>query len=54
MFVPVPGYGAGHLGKDDNLGAYIDRTLMGGHLWAESVTQDRKDFFQRFLRLRLY
>ena len=40
MFVPVPGYGAGHLGKDDNLGAYIDRTLMGGHLWAESVTWD--------------
>lgn len=39
-FVPVPGYGAGHLGKDDNLGAYIDRTLMGGHLWSESVTWD--------------
>ena len=39
-FVPVPGYGSGHLGKDDNLGAYIDRTLLGGHLWAESVTWD--------------
>lgn len=39
-FVPVPGYGAGHLGKDDNLGAYIDRTLMGGHLWQESMTWD--------------
>ena len=39
-FVPVPGYGAGHLGKDDNLGAYIDRTLMGGHLWSESMTWD--------------
>jgi predicted acyltransferase len=39
-FVPVPGYGAGHLGKEDNLGAYIDRTLMGGHLWGESVTWD--------------
>jgi len=39
-FVPVPGYGAGHLGKDDNLGAYVDRTLMGGHLWSESVTWD--------------
>lgn len=44
MFVPVPGYGAGHLGKDDNLGAYIDRTLMGGHLWAESVTWDPEGF----------
>ncbi len=40
MFVPVPGYGAGHLGKDDNLGAYVDRSLMGGHLWSESVTWD--------------
>jgi predicted acyltransferase len=39
-FVPVPGYGAGHLGKDDNLGAYIDRALMDGHLWSESKTWD--------------
>jgi predicted acyltransferase len=39
-FGPVPGYGPGHLGKNDNLGAYIDRTLMGGHLWSESVTWD--------------
>jgi predicted acyltransferase len=43
-FVPVPGYGAGHLGKDDNVGAYIDRTLMGGHLWGESVTWDPEGF----------
>jgi len=43
-FVPVPGYGAGRLGKDDNLGAYVDRTLMGGHLWAESVTWDPEGF----------
>jgi predicted acyltransferase len=43
-FVPVPGYGAGHLGKEDNLGAYIDRTLMGGHLWGESVTWDPEGF----------
>jgi predicted acyltransferase len=40
MFFPVPGHGAGHLGKEDNLGAYIDRSLMGGHLWSESVTWD--------------
>jgi predicted acyltransferase len=39
-FVPVPGYGAGHLGKDDNLGAYVDRALMNGHLWSESKTWD--------------
>jgi predicted acyltransferase len=39
-FVPVPGYGAGHLGKEDNLGAYIDRAFLGGHLWSESKTWD--------------
>jgi predicted acyltransferase len=39
-FVPVPGYGAGQLGKDENLGAYVDRGLMGGHLWSESKTWD--------------
>jgi predicted acyltransferase len=43
-FVPVPGYGAGHLGKEDNLGAYIDRSLMSGHLWSESVTWDPEGF----------
>jgi predicted acyltransferase len=43
-FVPVPGYGAGHLGKADNLGAYVDRALMPGHLWSESVTWDPEGF----------
>jgi len=43
-FVPVPGHGTGHLGKDDNLGAYIDRTLIGGHLWEESKTWDPEGF----------
>lgn len=47
-FVPVPGYGVGHLGKDDNLGAYVDRTLMGGHLWSESVTWDPEGFLSTF------
>ena len=32
-WVPVPGYGAGDLQPDTNLGAYVDRALMGGHLW---------------------
>jgi predicted acyltransferase len=39
-FVPVPGYGAGHWNPNDNLGSYIDRTLMNGHLWSESKTWD--------------
>jgi len=33
-FVPVPGYGVGGLNMVGNLGAYIDRSLMGtNHLW---------------------
>jgi predicted acyltransferase len=40
MFVPAPGYGAGHLTPQDNLGAYIDRAVMSGHLWSESKTWD--------------
>jgi predicted acyltransferase len=30
--VPVPGHGPGHLVPDENLAAFVDRTLMGGHL----------------------
>jgi len=47
-FAPVPGYGAGHLGKDDNLGAYIDRALLGGHLWSQSVTWDPEGILSTF------
>jgi predicted acyltransferase len=43
-FVPVPGYGVGHLGKEDSLAAYVDRALLGHHLWAESVTWDPEGF----------
>jgi predicted acyltransferase len=33
-FVPVPGYGVGRLDMVGNVGAYIDRLLMGtNHLW---------------------
>jgi predicted acyltransferase len=32
-WVPVPGFGAGDLSPDGNLAAYVDRALMGGHLW---------------------
>jgi len=47
-FVPVPGYGPGRLGQEDNLGAYIDRTLMGGHLWSESKTWDPEGLLSTF------
>jgi len=34
--VPVPGYGAGNLTPEGNLAAFIDRALLGGHLWKGS------------------
>ena len=33
MLVPAPGGTAGDLSPDGNLGAYVDRALMLGHLW---------------------
>jgi predicted acyltransferase len=38
--VPVPGYGAGDLSKAGNLAAYIDRTLLGPHLWQAARVYD--------------
>jgi len=32
-FVPVPGGTAGDLSQAGNLGAWLDRLLLGGHLW---------------------
>jgi predicted acyltransferase len=32
MLVPVPGYGAGVLGKEGNLAAYVDTLVLKGHL----------------------
>jgi predicted acyltransferase len=41
MLIPVPGYGAGDLGKEGNLAAYVDRSLLGtNHLWASARTWD--------------
>ena len=31
--VPVPGFGAGDLGKEGNLAAWLDRALLGPHMW---------------------
>ena len=32
-FVPVPGFGAGDLGPDGNLAAWIDGLILGDHVW---------------------
>jgi predicted acyltransferase len=31
--IPVPGFGAGDLGKEGNLAAWIDRAVLGPHIW---------------------
>ncbi len=38
--VPVPGVGAPNLEPSTNLGAWLDRLLLGGHLWSFSKTWD--------------
>jgi predicted acyltransferase len=38
--VPVPGYGAGDLGKEGNLAGWIDRALLGPHVWRASRLYD--------------
>jgi predicted acyltransferase len=40
-FVPVPGIGFPNLGKETNLGAWVDRSLLGeAHLWKMAKTWD--------------
>ncbi len=33
-WVPVPGFGAGDLSPEGNLGAYLDRIILGAHMWS--------------------
>jgi predicted acyltransferase len=39
-FVPVPGFGAPNLEPGTNLGAWLDYSLLEGHLWIQSKTWD--------------
>jgi predicted acyltransferase len=38
--IPVPGYGYASLEPETNLGAWIDYSLLKGHLWSGSKTWD--------------
>ncbi len=39
--IPVPGFGAGVLdSKEGNLAAYIDRAVLGGHVWNQAKVYD--------------
>lgn len=40
LCVPVPGIGAGVLQPGQDFGAWVDRTLLGRHLWVQSKTWD--------------
>lgn len=40
ILVPVPGFGAGDLGKEGNLAAYIDRAVLGPHIWRAAKVYD--------------
>jgi predicted acyltransferase len=38
--VPVPGIGSPNLDPETNLGAWLDRLLLNGHLWVQTKTWD--------------
>lgn len=40
LAVPVPDFGAGVLEPGKDFGAWVDRTLLGKHLWVQSRTWD--------------
>jgi predicted acyltransferase len=40
LWVPVPGIGAGVLEPGQDIGAYLDRLVLGNHLWVQSKTWD--------------
>ncbi|RME96671.1 MAG: DUF1624 domain-containing protein [Bacteroidetes bacterium] len=38
--VPIPGGGSPSLAPGEDIGAWLDRSLLGGHLWSQSKTWD--------------
>jgi predicted acyltransferase len=38
--IPVPDFGSANLEPETNLGAWLDRLLLNGHLWSQSKTWD--------------
>jgi predicted acyltransferase len=47
--VPAPGFGAGDLGKEGNLAAFVDRAVLGtNHLWASAKTWDPEGLASTF------
>lgn len=49
MLIPVPGFGAGDLGKEGNLGAYLDRLILTqAHMWKQSKVFDPEGILSTF------
>ena len=40
IWIPVPGYGAGDLSPAGNLAAYLDRAILGPHIWQAAKVYD--------------
>jgi predicted acyltransferase len=40
MLIPVPGYGPGDLSPEGNLAGYVDRAVLGPHVWRASRVYD--------------
>jgi len=38
--IPMPGVGAGHLDPENNLAAFVDRTVLGPHIWRVARVYD--------------
>jgi predicted acyltransferase len=38
--IPVPGFGAGDLGPEGNLAAWVDRRVLGAHIWRAARVYD--------------
>ena len=45
LWFPVPGFGAGVLEPGKDFGAWVDRALLDGHLWARAKTWDPEGIF---------
>jgi predicted acyltransferase len=39
-YVPAPGYYAGDLSKEGSLASYIDRRILGPHIWKQGIVYD--------------
>lgn len=44
LLVPAPGYSAGDLSKEGSLASFIDRSILGPHIWKQGKVYDPEGF----------